>query len=66
LTQEFAGPIKCRDTAVSVAISDIDIAVARINSDVGRHKELAMAGVKCSSFERAVRGIDRAAFTDLQ
>ena len=57
LTQEFAGSIKYRDAAVSVAIGNINIAVGRIDRDIGRHEELSVTRVKCPSFQCSIGGI---------
>src|SRR5580704_11343527 len=65
LPEEFPFAVENCDTTVAISVGYEDIAVFRIDGDIGRHIELRVAGVHGPSSESAVRGIHDAPFADL-
>src|SRR5580704_6913254 len=65
LPEEFSIPVDNCDTTVAISVGNEDIAIFRIDGDIGRHIELRVAGVHGPSSESAVRGIHNAPLADL-
>src|SRR5262249_58840462 len=66
LAKEAAFAIKHHDSAVSVAIGDVDVTIIRVHHDTRRVEELCRVGIQRFTFAGSVGGVENASFADLQ
>jgi hypothetical protein len=65
LPEEFSFPVENSNTTVAISVGYVNISIFWVDGDIGRHKELRVAGVHGPTSESAVRGIDNATRPDL-